>query len=53
MEILEMKNTVAEIQKSNWVSSTAKWGGGGEYGRVMEIGQWKSPSLTKRKQIKK
>lgn len=27
MEILEMKNTVAEIQKSNWVSSTAKWGG--------------------------
>ena len=27
MEILEMKNTVAEIQKSNWVSSTAKWWG--------------------------
>ena len=24
MEILEMKNTVAEIQKSNWVSSTAE-----------------------------
>ena len=27
MEFLEMKNTVAEIQKSNWVSSTAKWWG--------------------------
>ena len=35
MEILEMKNTVAEIKKSNWVSSTAKWGEG-EYGRVSE-----------------
>ena len=35
MEILEMKNTVAEIQKSNWVSLTAKWGEE-EYRRVIE-----------------
>lgn len=48
-----MKNTVAEIKKIKLGElGRAKWGEGEYFEESVKIGQWKSPSLINRKQIK-
>ena len=48
METLEMKNTVAELQKSDWMSLTAKW----EEGRIGKNQSLHDIKITKSEQEK-